>query len=111
MQDVMAADRAAFARAQGVDFADRIIAESGIRIGPNRRRGRGAAVNPTGRFAPFSRALAQAAPNAGSRRRAACTAEGSIPASRAACAMLSPRASATRKARRHPAPARFFLIM
>ena len=55
MQDVIAADRAAFSGPGGIDIANHIIAESGLRVGFERRRGRGAGVNPTGRFEPFAR--------------------------------------------------------
>ncbi|RYE82808.1 MAG: PA0069 family radical SAM protein [Hyphomicrobiales bacterium] len=55
MQDVITADRAAFASPNGIDIASHIIAESGLRVGFERRRGRGAGVNPTGRFEPFAR--------------------------------------------------------
>lgn len=55
MQDIKSADRAAFAASDGVDIANHIIAESGLRIGFERRRGRGAGVNPSGRYEPFAR--------------------------------------------------------
>lgn len=55
MQDVVTADRAAFSSPRGIDMANHIIAESGLRVGFERRRGRGAGVNPTGRFEPFAR--------------------------------------------------------
>jgi DNA repair photolyase len=55
MQDVIAADRAAFSSPRGIDMANHIIAESGLRVGFERRRGRGAGLNPTGRFEPFAR--------------------------------------------------------
>ncbi|KQT54732.1 radical SAM protein [Aureimonas sp. Leaf454] len=63
MHSVEIADRAAFASRrppqsglQGpVDIADHVIAESGIRVGFDRRRGRGAATNVSGRYEPFAR--------------------------------------------------------
>ncbi|MEF2070498.1 PA0069 family radical SAM protein [Consotaella aegiceratis] len=55
MQEVQAADSAAFSAPGGVDIANHIIAESGLRVGFDRRRGRGAGVNPSGRFEPMSR--------------------------------------------------------
>ncbi|HEY9057823.1 MAG TPA: PA0069 family radical SAM protein [Aurantimonas sp.] len=55
MQDIKSADRAAFAAPDGIDIANHIIAESGLRIGFERRRGRGAGVNPSGRYEPFAR--------------------------------------------------------
>ena len=56
MQDISRADRAAFQVPEGADVANHIIAESGLRIGFDRRRGRGAGVNPSGRYEPFARA-------------------------------------------------------
>ncbi|GGE14796.1 radical SAM protein [Aureimonas endophytica] len=55
MQDAFAADRAAFARGRKVGIPEGIPA--GTRIAPERRRGRGAGINPTGRFEPFARSL------------------------------------------------------
>ncbi len=55
MQDINSADRAAFSAPDGVDIANHIIAESGVRIGFERRRGRGAGTNPSGRYEPFAR--------------------------------------------------------
>ncbi|MER0237539.1 PA0069 family radical SAM protein [Fulvimarina sp. MAC8] len=55
MFDIAAADRAAFDASLGVDIANRIIDEGGRRIGPSRRRGRGAGINPSGRYEPFAR--------------------------------------------------------
>ncbi|WP_206455760.1 PA0069 family radical SAM protein [Aurantimonas marina] len=57
MQDIKSADRAAFAAPDGVDIANHIIAESGLRVGFERRRGRGAAINPSGRYEPFARSV------------------------------------------------------
>ncbi|WP_185985190.1 PA0069 family radical SAM protein [Aureimonas mangrovi] len=53
MQEIMAADRAAFAQSDGVEIANRMLART--RIDPARRRGRGAGINPSGRFEPFAR--------------------------------------------------------
>ncbi|WP_370192811.1 PA0069 family radical SAM protein [Aurantimonas coralicida] len=55
MQDIAKADQAAFSAPDGVDIANHIIGESGLRIGFERRRGRGAGLNPSGRFEPFKR--------------------------------------------------------
>ncbi|KQT69634.1 MULTISPECIES: PA0069 family radical SAM protein [unclassified Aureimonas] len=55
MQSVQIADRAAFASSNGIDIADHIIAESGLRLAFDRRRGRGAATNASGRYEPFAR--------------------------------------------------------
>ncbi|SJZ72807.1 PA0069 family radical SAM protein [Consotaella salsifontis] len=55
MREVQMADRAAFSAAGGIDIANHIIAESGLRLGFDRRRGRGAAVNPSGRYEPTER--------------------------------------------------------
>jgi DNA repair photolyase len=46
------AGQAAFAPANTADVADAMLAASGLRIEVDRRRGRGAALNPTGRFEP-----------------------------------------------------------
>ncbi|MCM2503178.1 PA0069 family radical SAM protein [Aureimonas altamirensis] len=55
MQQIGVADKAAFGPG-GVDMAEHLVQQSGVRVGVERRRGRGAGVNPTGRFEPFSRA-------------------------------------------------------
>ena len=55
MQDVSVADRAAFASANGVEIANQLIDGSGLRVDRSRRRGRGAGINPTGRYEPFAR--------------------------------------------------------
>ncbi|NDV86011.1 PA0069 family radical SAM protein [Aurantimonas aggregata] len=55
MQDVSHADRAAFATANGVEIANQLIDGSGLRVDRMRRRGRGAGINPTGRYEPFAR--------------------------------------------------------
>lgn len=55
MQSVQIADRAAFASSNGIDIADHVIAESGLRLAFDRRRGRGAATNASGRYEPFAR--------------------------------------------------------
>jgi DNA repair photolyase len=44
--------QAAFAPANTADFADAVLTQSGLRIDIDRRRGRGAGINPTGRFEP-----------------------------------------------------------
>ncbi|MEH6719794.1 MAG: PA0069 family radical SAM protein [Aurantimonas endophytica] len=55
MQDVSHADRAAFASANGVEIANQLIDGSGLRVDRMRRRGRGAGINPSGRYEPFAR--------------------------------------------------------
>jgi DNA repair photolyase len=53
METVRTADRAAFARDAAA--ANAIVAASGLRVFDDRRRGRGAALNPSGRFDTYSR--------------------------------------------------------
>jgi DNA repair photolyase len=53
MEQIQRADIAAFRG--GAAMANAIIDESGVRIGDQRRRGRGAGVNPSGRFEALSR--------------------------------------------------------
>ncbi|GAA5663085.1 DNA repair photolyase [Ochrobactrum sp. RC6B] len=48
------ADRAAFGSGRA-DHANAVIGEAGLRIDHARRRGRGAGINPTGRFEPTTR--------------------------------------------------------
>jgi DNA repair photolyase len=58
--DVMtAADRAAFAgpAEQGVERANGLIGQSGLRGHEHRARGRASAINPSGRFEPFTRSI------------------------------------------------------
>lgn len=55
MNDLSHIGRAAFAPANTADIADAIVAASGLRIDGERRRGRGAGLNPGGRFEPLSR--------------------------------------------------------
>ncbi len=55
MRAISIADRAAFLGTQGVDLADHLVNASGLRVAPDRRRGRGSGVNPSGRFEPFAR--------------------------------------------------------
>jgi DNA repair photolyase len=47
--------QAAFAPANTADIADSLLKESGLRIEIDRRRGRGAGLNPSGRFEPLER--------------------------------------------------------
>jgi len=54
IEQVVRADQAAFAGG-GAEVANALIERSGIRIGDDRRRGRGAGLNPSGRFEPVSR--------------------------------------------------------
>ncbi len=49
------AGQTAFAPANKADIADAMIAASGLRVEVDRRRGRGAGLNPTGRFEPTKR--------------------------------------------------------
>ena len=55
MHQLTGTGRAAFAPANDADEADALIAGSGIRIGGERRRGRGAGINMAGRFEVLSR--------------------------------------------------------
>ena len=54
MEQIAQADVAAFGRGKAAG-ANAIVEESGLRIDHTRRRGRGAGINPSGRFEPFSR--------------------------------------------------------
>ncbi|TWG89607.1 DNA repair photolyase [Mesorhizobium sp. J18] len=54
MEQISRADVAAF-KGGGATMANAVIEESGIRIGFDRRRGRAAGINPSGRFEPVSR--------------------------------------------------------
>jgi DNA repair photolyase len=54
MEPIARADVAAF-RKGGVPLANALIEHSGIRVDAERRRGRGAGVNPSGRYEPVSR--------------------------------------------------------
>ncbi|MBS3648306.1 PA0069 family radical SAM protein [Pseudaminobacter sp. 19-2017] len=54
MEQVVRADIAAFGEGRA-EMANAVIEESGVRIGDDRRRGRGAGVNPTGRYEPITR--------------------------------------------------------
>jgi len=51
------ARQAAFAPANTAEIADGLLQESGLRIEIDRRRGRAAGINPSGRFEPQERAL------------------------------------------------------
>jgi len=55
MNEQSLAGQAAFAPANTADIADAMIVSSGLRIEVDRRRGRGAGLNPSGRFEPQSR--------------------------------------------------------
>ena len=55
MQEIRTADRAAFSGPGGIDIANHLVSQSGVRVGFDRRRGRGAGINPSGRFEPFAR--------------------------------------------------------
>ncbi|MDN2566742.1 PA0069 family radical SAM protein [Aquibium sp. A9E412] len=54
MEQIGRADIAAFTGG-GPDMANAIIEESGIRVGGERRRGRSAGINPSGRYEPLTR--------------------------------------------------------
>jgi hypothetical protein len=55
MNEQSLAGQAAFAPANTADIADAMIVSSGLRIEVDRRRGRGAGLNPTGRFEALQR--------------------------------------------------------
>ena len=55
MNEQSLAGQAAFAPANTADIAEALIAQSGLRVDGERRRGRGAGLNPSGRFEPQSR--------------------------------------------------------
>lgn len=55
MNEQSLAGQAAFAPANTADVAEALIASSGLRIEGDRRRGRAAALNPSGRFEPMHR--------------------------------------------------------
>ena len=52
MNEQSLAGQAAFAPANTADIAEALIAQSGLRVDGERRRGRGAGLNPSGRFEP-----------------------------------------------------------
>ncbi|QDC03302.1 PA0069 family radical SAM protein [Mesorhizobium sp. 8] len=54
MEQIVRADIAAFGAGR-TDMANAMIEESGIRIRPDRNRGRSAGINPSGRFEPVTR--------------------------------------------------------
>lgn len=54
MAEIVRADRAAYGTGKS-PMANAIVEQSGVRIDAERRRGRGAGVNPTGRFEPITR--------------------------------------------------------
>jgi DNA repair photolyase len=54
MEQVVRADIAAFGSGRA-EMANAMIEESGIRVRPDRNRGRSAGINPTGRFEPVTR--------------------------------------------------------
>ncbi len=55
MNEQSLAGQAAFAPANTPDIANALIADAGLRIEVERRRGRGAGLNPSGRFEPMQR--------------------------------------------------------
>ncbi|MBX4930111.1 PA0069 family radical SAM protein [Rhizobium binae] len=55
MRELSLAGQAAFAPANTADIADAMIVSSGLRVEVDRRRGRGAGLNPTGRFEALQR--------------------------------------------------------
>jgi DNA repair photolyase len=54
MEQIVSADIAAFGQGRAA-MANAMIDQSGVRIGEDRRRGRAAGINPSGRFEPTSR--------------------------------------------------------
>lgn len=54
MEPIREADIAAFSKG-GTQMANAVIDESGLRVGFDRRRGRAAGINPSGRYEPISR--------------------------------------------------------
>ncbi|MEQ1942107.1 PA0069 family radical SAM protein [Mesorhizobium sp. VNQ89] len=54
MEQIVRADIAAFSSGRA-EMANAMIEESGIRVRPDRNRGRSASINPTGRFEPVTR--------------------------------------------------------
>jgi DNA repair photolyase len=54
MEQIVRADIAAFTSGRA-EMANAMIEESGIRVRPDRNRGRSAGINPTGRFEPVTR--------------------------------------------------------
>ncbi len=57
MTDLSHVRQGAFAPGNGADMAEAMLAESGLRIESERRRGRGAALNTAGRFETVSRTI------------------------------------------------------
>lgn len=55
MNEQSLAGQAAFAPANTPDIANALIADAGLRVETERRRGRGAGLNPSGRFEPVQR--------------------------------------------------------
>ena len=55
MNELSLVAQAAFQPANTADIADAVVAASGLRIEVDRRRGRGAGMNPSGRFEPHER--------------------------------------------------------
>ncbi|CZT34377.1 PA0069 family radical SAM protein [Rhizobium sp. 9140] len=55
MNDLSHVRQGAFAPGNRADVADALMVESGLRIEVDRRRGRGAGINPSGRFEPVTR--------------------------------------------------------
>ncbi|GES42508.1 DNA repair photolyase [Rhizobium sp. ERR 922] len=55
MNEQSLAGQAAFAPANTADVANALIADAGLRVDVERRRGRGAGLNPSGRFEPQQR--------------------------------------------------------
>jgi DNA repair photolyase len=55
MNEQSLAGQAAFAPANTPDIANALIADAGLRVDVERRRGRGAGLNPSGRFEPLQR--------------------------------------------------------
>ncbi|TIU77538.1 MAG: radical SAM protein, partial [Mesorhizobium sp.] len=54
MEQIVRADIAAFGAGRA-EIANAMIEQSGMRVRPDRNRGRSAGINPSGRFEPVSR--------------------------------------------------------
>ena len=54
MEQIVRADIAAFTSGRA-EMANAMIEQSGIRVRPDRNRGRSAGINPSGRFEPVTR--------------------------------------------------------
>jgi hypothetical protein len=71
MRELSQMGQAAFQPGNTADIADSLVVESGLRVDIKRRRGRGAGINPGGRFEPLERVFRHSRPRCRSsvRRR------------------------------------------